>query len=84
MDSSSIFPAVNAIIYDIANNGNAALKKYAQKFDGIILKNLSVTTQEINAAIRNIDPSLKKAILQAKNNIHKFIHIKPFLILSPL
>ncbi len=72
MDSSSIFPAVNAIIYDVANNGNAALKKYAQKFDGIILKNLSVTTQEINAAIRNIDPSLKKAILQAKNNIHKF------------
>lgn len=56
----------------MANNGNAALKKYAQEFDGVTLKSLAVSKQEINAAIKNINPLLKKAILQAKNNIQKF------------
>ena len=71
-NSSAIFPAVNDIIYDVANNGDAALKSYAQKFDGVELKNLQVTGKEIEAAIKSIAPALKKAILHAKNNIQKF------------
>ncbi|MGC4231958.1 MAG: histidinol dehydrogenase [Niabella sp.] len=71
-NNSSIFPAVNDIIYEVANNGDAALKSYAQKFDGVELKNLQVTKKEIEAAIKSVPPALKKAILHAKNNIQKF------------
>ncbi len=71
-NSNAIQATVNAIIYDVANNGDAALKGYAEKFDGVILKSLQVSPKEIAAATKNIAPQLKKAIQQAKNNIHKF------------
>lgn len=71
-NSNAIQATVNAIIYDVANNGDAALKSYAEKFDGVVLKSLQVSPKEIAAATKNIDPQLKKAIQQAKNNIQKF------------
>ncbi|HMR85338.1 MAG TPA: histidinol dehydrogenase [Niabella sp.] len=71
-NNSSIFPAVNDIIYEVANNGDAALKSYAQKFDGVELKNLQVSKKEIDVAIKSVPSALKKAILHAKNNIQKF------------
>ncbi len=71
-NSNAIQATVNAIIYDVANNGDAALKSYAEKFDGVVLKSLQVSPKEIAAANKNIDPQLKKAIQQAKNNIQKF------------
>lgn len=71
-NSHIIVPAVNDIIYDVANNGDAALKKYAEKFDGVKLKNLGVSKKEIETALKNIDPPLKKAIQAAKNNIYRF------------
>lgn len=75
-NNSSIFPAVNDIIYEVANNGDAALKNYAQKFDGVELKNLQVSKKEIEAAIKSVPSALKKAILHAKNNIQKFHSIQ--------
>lgn len=71
-NSNAIQSTVNAIIYDVANNGDAALKSYAEKFDGVILRSIQVSPKEIEAAGRNIAPQLKKAIQQAKNNIRKF------------
>ncbi|MFT4093637.1 MAG: histidinol dehydrogenase [Niabella sp.] len=71
-NSNAIRAAVNEIIYEVANNGDAALKNYARKFDGIALKSVAVTKKEIESAGKNIEPALKKAILQAKNNIQKF------------
>lgn len=71
-NSNTIQATVNAIIYEVANNGDAALKSYAEKFDGVLLRSLQVSPKEIAAATKNIDPQLKKAIQQAKNNIQKF------------
>lgn len=71
-NSNAIAPAVNEIIYDVANNGDAALKKYAQKFDGVTLKSLSVSKKEMDAAVKNINPQLKKAIQTARNNVYQF------------
>ncbi len=71
-NSNSIQAAVNEIIYDVANNGDAALKNYAQKFDGVSLKHLQVSSKEIEIASKTISLSLKKAIQQAKSYIKKF------------
>ncbi|MCH5685759.1 histidinol dehydrogenase [Niabella sp. W65] len=71
-NSNTIQAAVNAIIYEVANNGDAALKSFAEKFDGVVLRSLQVSTKEIALAAKNIDPQLKKSIQQAKNNIQKF------------
>ncbi|WP_346239499.1 histidinol dehydrogenase [Niabella insulamsoli] len=71
-NSSAIRTSVDKIIYDVANNGDVALKKYAEKFDGVVLKNILVSKKEIDTAAKQMDPKLKRAILQAKNNIQKF------------
>ena len=71
-NSHVILPAVNEIIYDVANNGDAALIKYAEKLDGASLKSLSVSKKEMEAAVKNIDPRLKKAIQTARKNIYQF------------
>ncbi len=71
-NTNTIHASVNEIIYEVANNGDTALKNFAKKFDGVVLKSLQVSQKEMDQAIKSIDPELKKAILQAKSNIQKF------------
>ncbi len=71
-DLSATLSSVTAIIEDVKTNGDKALIKYAQKFDGAKLKTLRVTDKEIAAAVKQVDDKLKKAIKTAYDNIRKF------------
>ncbi len=63
---------VNEIFTDIQENGDAAVAKYTQKFDNIVLDTSSVSVSEIEAAIALVPQALKEAIQVAKENITKF------------
>ena len=63
---------VSEILKDVKENGDAALFKYALRFDGYAPETLLVSAQEMEDAANNIEPGLKDAILLAKNNIEKF------------
>lgn len=63
---------VNDIFSEIKLKGDSAVKKYTQLFDGITLKDLSVSEEEIMAAEKNVSEELKTAINLAKANIEKF------------
>ncbi|RKS01179.1 histidinol dehydrogenase [Flavobacterium sp. 102] len=63
---------VKSIFNDIEKNGSAAVKKYTNYFDGISIKNIAISTAEIEKAIAEIPIELKKAIQVAANNISKF------------
>ncbi|WP_442845655.1 histidinol dehydrogenase [Leeuwenhoekiella sp. H156] len=56
----------------IQTEGDAAVARYTEKFDGIALDNLVVTQSEIDQAITSLDSDLKKAIELAKRNIEAF------------
>ena len=71
-DSKSLENIVTPILLDVKLNGDAAIKKYAAKFDGIELTELKVSEEEIMAAVALVDKELKVAIGLAKNNITKF------------
>jgi len=71
---SDIEATVNEIFSEIKLKGDSAVKKYTQLFDGISLKNLSVSEKEISAAEKNVSEELKEAINLAKANIEKFHH----------
>lgn len=79
MDLQTILQRVRPIIEDVKANGNAALLKYNEKFDGFVSDNFLVNENEINEARLNISDELKTAILQAKKNIETFhaAQIKP-------
>lgn len=63
---------VNQIFEDILRNGNAAVQKYTDLFDGVSLENNIVSVEEIDEAITEVSQELKEAIKLAKDNITKF------------
>ena len=60
------------ILEDISVRGDEALKFYAQKFDGVELNEILVSTEEVEEALAQISEELKEAIDVAYINIFKF------------
>lgn len=63
---------VKNILNDVKQNGDAALKKYTQQFDGVELESFLVTGKEIADAETLLSTQLKQAIQTAANNISTF------------
>ena len=63
---------VKAILEDVKQNGDNALKKYAKMFDNAEIDNLEVTQEEIDEAYKNTDEKFKETLKLAYNNIEKF------------
>ena len=72
LNSKDLEETVSAILADVKENGDASVKKYIAKFDGVHLNDLRVSEAEIAAAALLVSDELKEAILVAKNNIEKF------------
>ena len=60
------------IIENVRANGDAALREYSEKFDGVKLDNFKVDQSIIDAAWDNLPEDLKHALLVAKKNITEF------------
>ncbi len=72
IDDEEINALVGAILADVRLRRDQALREYTEKFDGVWLKDFSVTRREREAALDNIDRGLKKDLLLAAENIEKF------------
>lgn len=64
--------AVLTIISDVRKNGDAALRAYTEKFDGVKLDELIVTEEEFREAREQVSPTFIKALEEAKENIASF------------
>ncbi|KNF10171.1 histidinol dehydrogenase HisD [Gottschalkia purinilytica] len=60
---------VEEIIKDIRDNKDKAVLEYTKKFDGIELKSMIVTEEEIEEAFSSCDPELIEALREARDNI---------------
>ncbi|MEI0558061.1 histidinol dehydrogenase [Brachyspira intermedia] len=63
---------VKAILEDVKQNGDNALKKYSKMFDNAEIDNLEVTEKEIEEAYNRVDDKFKETLNLAYNNIEKF------------
>ncbi len=82
LDNSEIFervtPAfdvsgiVSDIIADVKKNGDDALYRYCEKFDGVALTSLRVSKDEIDEALSLVEPELLSVLKRAKDNITEF------------
>lgn len=64
--------AVDAVIADVRKNGDAALLRYTERFDGVKLTALEVTAAEIDAAWTALDEDFKTTLTMAADNIRRF------------
>ncbi len=69
---SNLRDQVQVILTDIRTNGMDAIRKYTEKFDGVFLKDITVTAEEISEASGSVDIAHKDAIAIAAANIRKF------------
>ncbi len=63
---------VAAIIENVKNNGDKALREYAIKFDGGCPDNLEVSAEEIEEAYNSVEPELIAVMEEAAENIREF------------
>jgi histidinol dehydrogenase len=68
-----VLPAVRRIVADVRKRGDRALFRYASQFDGLSdATNLRVTSDEMAAAWKDLDPALRDALSTAAAQIRAF------------
>jgi histidinol dehydrogenase len=72
LDTSTLQQKVKAVLDDVKANGDAAIKKYTQQFDGVELQGFAATEKEMQEAIAALSNELKAAIQTASSNIKAF------------
>jgi histidinol dehydrogenase len=72
-NTSKVEPVVRRILSDVRLRGDAALRSYAAKFDGLQPESpFLVSRQEMEAAWKAMSPDLQAAMRAAQNNIRAF------------
>lgn len=71
-DYASLEKPVRRILRKVKENGDRAVRKFTHEFDGVKLKKLRVTEDEIKKADTLLPEELKAAIRLAKQNIERF------------
>ncbi|PAV30590.1 histidinol dehydrogenase [Virgibacillus profundi] len=64
--------AVLEIIKEVRKNGDDALRRYTEKFDGVNIDKLIVTEEEFSEAGELVTSEFSSALQQAKQNISEF------------
>jgi histidinol dehydrogenase len=69
---TNLYPTVRPILKAVKEEGDAALRRYVQKFDRVLIDDFRVSPEEFREANAQVSEELKKAIQTAKYNIAKF------------
>lgn len=64
--------AATNIVEAVRERGDAALKEFTQRFDGVELESFRVSNAAIDEAIAKVDPTVAKALQKAANQICDF------------
>src|SRR5437870_901023 len=70
---SALEPRVRHIVQDVRRRGDRALRRYAERWDGLEEgQSLPVTDAELEASERFLTPQLRRSLRQATSNIRRF------------
>jgi len=72
IEVSRLYDTVRTILDDVRTGGDAAVIRYAERFDHVRLTSIRVSDDEIAEASTLISEDLKRAIKTAAGNIEKF------------
>ena len=63
---------VRQIVADVMTGGDAAVKKYTRKFDGVSVDGLAVSGDEIDEAFASVSPRFLEVVKKSAENIAEF------------
>lgn len=64
--------SVRQIVADVMTGGDAAVKKYTRKFDGVSVDGLAVSGDEIEEAFASVSPRFLEVVKKSAENIAEF------------
>jgi histidinol dehydrogenase len=79
VDNTAVMNTVQMILNAVKQHGDEALWSFTKKFDGVEIRNFTVSEDEFNEAEALMDQDLKEAIVQAIKNIEAF-HRKQIVV----
>lgn len=72
MEVGQLDQTVQAVLDEVKRDGDVAVAKYTQRFDGIKLENSMVSGEELKEGCAQVKSDLKDAIKKAYDNIYRF------------
>ncbi|MCL2025448.1 MAG: histidinol dehydrogenase [Leptospirales bacterium] len=70
--SSIMINTVAPIVNEVRTDGDKAVKKYTEKFDGVKLNEIMASREEIERGFNSVPKNVIEAFTAAKNNIEEF------------
>lgn len=70
--SDDVEKAVSAILQQVKDGGDEAVRALTKKFDGVKLSDFRVTEEEIEEAVKEVGPEFLAVLKEAKENIEAF------------
>lgn len=71
-DVQRVLPQVQSIMEAVRARGDAAIREFSARFDGVQVQDLRVSADEIAAARQQVSPELVQSLQQARANIERF------------
>lgn len=68
----NIVDAARDIVANVRTNGDAAVRDYCQRFDGVELQSFHLPQEQIDAALEGLDPAFVAALEKAARQIREF------------
>lgn len=78
LDFAKLNATVASVLSDVREEGDAAVKRYEEKFDHVKLDSIAVSEAEIDEAMTLVSPELKQSLELAHHNIAVFHEAQKF------
>ena len=71
-DVQRVLPQVQAIMEAVRERGDAAVREFAARFDGVRLHDIRVSAEERAAARQQVEVALFESLQHARDNLERF------------
>jgi len=71
-DVQRVLPQVQTIMAAVRERGDVAVREFSERFDGVQLRALRVSAEEMVAARQQVEPALLESLQRARNNLERF------------
>ena len=70
-DIQRVLPQVQAIMEDVRQRGDAAVREFSARFDRVVCEDFRVSTAEMEAAFQQVAPALLESLQHARANLEQ-------------
>jgi histidinol dehydrogenase len=71
-DIQRVLPQVQAIMEDVRQHGDVAVRAFSARFDRVVCEDFRVSAAEMETALQQVEPALLESLQRARTNLEQF------------